>query len=525
MVPASSSNGQAPGARGGRDDGDAPLVRVQDLVKRYPGVQALKGVAVAVRKGAIHGLLGENGAGKSTLVSVIAGLQPPTSGEIFLDRAPVTGSDVRAMEERGLFLVPQEPMIVPQLSAAENLALGRWPRRGGFLIDHRRMMADAQKELADTGIDPKTEAGLLSAVDKRKLNILRVLFSGARVIILDEPTAALTVADRQQLFGFMRELQADGVTFVFISHYNEEILEICDALTVLRDGEVAADVDDLDGITPEMLSEWIIGRGLDLYRRRSAAAPREGAADWVIRGLRCGALSVPELTLRKGEIMGFAGLPGSGAKELGKALFGLNPASAGTLAHGGHEHRLPREPSEALAHKIAYLSDDRRKEGIVDLFSIADNITLSSLGTFSRLGMLDLKQGIRTAQDLARRLRIKASSVRSEAGHLSGGNQQKVCLGRVIATGPELLIIDEPARGIDVGAKEEVYRIIDELAGGGMSVVVISSDLDEILRTVDRICLFANGRIVGIREPARVTKDEILEIAFSAGQPAAIAAA
>ena len=522
MVRSSSSGERAIGAR---DDGDGPLVRVEGLVKRYPGVQALKGVSVAVRKGAIHGLLGENGAGKSTLVSIIAGLQAPTDGEIFLDGQRVTGADVRAMEERGLFLVPQEPMIVPQLSAAENLVLGRWPRRGGFLIDHRRMMADAKKELADTGIEPGTEAGRLSAVDKRKLNILRVLFSGAKVIILDEPTAALTVADRQQLFGFVRELQADGVTFIFISHYNEEILEICDSLTVLRDGEVAADVADLDGITPEMLSEWIIGRGLDLYRREAAPSAREGDSDWVIRGLRCGALSVPELTLRKGEIMGFAGLPGSGAKELGKALFGLSPASAGTLGHKGTEHRLPQRPSEALTHKIAYLSDDRRKEGIVDLFSIADNITLSSLRTFSRLGMLDLGRGMKAAQDLAARLRIKADSVKSEAGHLSGGNQQKVCLGRVIATEPELLIIDEPARGIDVGAKEEVYRIIDRLAGAGMSVVVISSDLDEILRTVDRICLFAHGRIVGIRDRARVTKDEILEIAFSAEAPARTEAA
>ena len=524
MVPASSSSGRAADARGARGEGDEPLLRVLDLVKRYPGVQALKGVSLAVRKGAIHGLLGENGAGKSTLVSVIAGLQPPTTGQIFLDRAPVTGADVRAMEERGLFLVPQEPMIVPQLSAAENLVLGRWPRRGGFLIDHRRMMADAQKELADTGIEPAIEAGRLSAVDKRKLNILRVLFSGARVIILDEPTAALTIADRQQLFGFMRELQGGGVTFIFISHYNEEILEVCSSLTVLRDGEVAADVAALDGITPEMLSEWIIGRGLDLYRRQAAPAAPKGAADWVIRDLRCGGLAVPELVLRQGEIMGFAGLPGSGAKELGKALFGLDPASEGTLGHNGREHRLPRVPSEALARKIAYLSDDRRKEGIVDLFSIADNITLSSLGAFSQLGMLDLRRAVRTAQDLAGNLRIKADSVHSEAGHLSGGNQQKVCLGRVIATGPELLIIDEPARGIDVGAKEEVYRIIDRLAAAGMSVVVISSDLDEILRTVDRICLFAHGRIVAIRSRAQVTKNEILEIAFSAADPARAAA-
>ncbi len=524
MERASSPEGRRMDGRGEREPVGA-LLRVQDLVKRYPGVQALKGVSVSVRKGAIHGLLGENGAGKSTLVSIIAGLQAPTSGEVFLDGHAVTGADVRAMEEQGLFLVPQEPMIVPHLSAAENLALGRWPKRGGFLIDTRRMMADACKELADTGIRPEIEAGLLSAVDKRKLNILRVLFSGARCIILDEPTAALTVADRGQLFGFMRDLRAGGVTFLFISHYNEEILEICDCLTVLRDGEVAADVAGLEGTTSEQLSQWITGRGVDLYERQSASAGASEEGDWVVRGLRCGPLSVPELTLRKGEIMGFAGLPGSGAKELGKTLFGLSPASEGTLGHRGGEHRLPRRPSEALLHKIAYLSDDRRKEGIVDLFSIAQNVTLSSLGSFSRLGMLDLGRETRTAEDLAGRLQIKAESVRSEAGHLSGGNQQKVCLGRVIATGPELLIIDEPSRGIDVGAKEEVYRIIDQLAGSGMSVVVISSDLDELMRTVDRICLFADGRIVAVRERAHVTKEEILEIAFSAGAPAGAAAA
>ena len=494
-----------------------PLLATRDVVKRFGGVTALKGVSLQVEAGTVHGLLGENGAGKSTLVKIVAGLHNPTVGDVLLDGAPLGPVDVKAMEGHGVFLVTQEPAIVNPLSVAENLMLGRWPRRGP-VVDLRAMRRLATEYLEGTGLDPRAPAGRLSAVDRRKLNILRALHSGGRLIILDEPTTALTMADRRVLFDFMRKLKRDNVTFMFISHYNEEILEICDAVSVLRDGLLVAGNQPVADVSSDALSEMVLGRGLNLFTRPAEAAPKADAPAWTFTNLKGRAFEVERLAIAPGEIVGFAGLPGSGAGELARAIYGLLPAT-GTVTEGGRSRPLPSDPAAGLASGVAFLSEDRLKDGVVGIHSIASNISLSSLGRVATGGVVWPNRERALVADFFKRLAIKAHGAGQPVGQLSGGNQQKVLLSRLLATDPKLLILNEPTRGIDVGVKEEVHRIVDRLTREGVSVIIVTSDLDEMLRTVDRVVLFADGRVVADRPAAHLTKDDVLRIAFSSGSP------
>ena len=494
------------------------ILQIDRLTKIYGALTALQDVSFEIRRGAIHGLLGENGAGKSTLVGLIAGMRAPTTGRILLDGQEVQGRDVKAMEAAGVFLVTQEPMIVEQLSVAENLMLGRWPARGAF-VDWKRLRAQARQMLEGTAIDSRAMAGDLSAVDRRKLNILRALFSGGRLIILDEPTAALTLDDRAVLFDFMRELKGRDISFVFISHYNDEILEICDAVTVLRDGRLAGSSNDIAGMTTERLSELVLGRDLHLFHR-SARPSGQAPVAFSVEATRARAVEIDEFSIAAGEVVGFAGLPGSGAKEFAQALFGLNPAFSGTIRlHGDAAPTpLPPGPPEALARGIAYLSDDRRRDGLVSLLSIGDNLSLSSLGAVSRYGFMDAGAETALVSRYFAEMGVKAPNPKVSIDTLSGGNQQKVCLGRLLATQPKILILDEPTRGIDVGVKEDVHRTVDALTERGLAVIVITADLDEMARIVDRVCIFSAGRIVQTLRGDDITTQRLREAAFDRGE-------
>ena len=472
------------------------ILRIEGIGKRYGAFDALKGVSLSVRRGSIHGLLGENGAGKSTLVGIISGHKTLTSGQVRLNGERISASDVREMEEAGVFLVTQEPMIIDHISAAENLMLGIWPQKGGF-VRWRKLRDDAARMLAGTGIDPTNRAGELDAVARRKLNILRAMFSGGKLIILDEPTAALTVEDREQLFEFMRRLKGEGVTFIFISHYNDEILDICDSVSVLRDGELAGGSENVAAMTSEQLSELVLGRGLKLFKRRQLDLKTVPMAI-TIENVRSARIDLDRLELHEGEILGFTGLPGAGAKELARCLFGLIPARRGSIrfhARGPKTEPLPGNPREAFGRGIAFLSDDRRKDGAVSQMSIRRNISLSSLGAVSRNGFLDRAAETRLSDRYFVSMGIKAATADAAVDTLSGGNQQKVCLGRVMATDPRLLILDEPTRGIDVGVKQDVLAIIDELSARGVCVIIVSTDTDELVRATDRVCVFAEGRV------------------------------
>lgn len=487
---------------------DEVVLRTENLGKSYGPLTALQAVNLVVRRGTVHGLLGENGAGKSTLVGLISGQRTPTSGRIFLNGREIPNPTVRAMEEAGVFLVTQEPMIVDHITAAENLFLGIWPGRRG-IVNWRVLKQEAARMLEGSGIDPDALAGRLNAVARRKLNILRAMFSGGRLIILDEPTAALTVPDRQQLFDFMRRLKAQGVTFIFISHYNDEILEICDAVSVLRDGRLVGGAETVSSLTSGQLTELVLGRGLALFQRQR---PEHGEMlrGVSLRNIRAKDVDVAAFEIMPGEIVGFTGLPGAGAKELARTLFGLHPASSGTIALGGRAPvPLPRTPREAFGLKIAYLSDDRRKDGVVGQLSIAENISLSSMAQRARLGVINRSAEAEISRFYFDQMGVKAPDPSVAVDTLSGGNQQKVCLGRVLATKPELLILDEPTRGIDIGVKQEVLRIIDELSRTGVSVIIVSTDTDELVRSVDRACVFRGGRIVMTLSGDQITNERL----------------
>ncbi len=487
-------------------------LRVDNVSKQYGSFSALRSVTLDIRRGSIHGLLGENGAGKSTLVGIISGHKSPSSGTIYLDGEPIRDADVKAMEEAGVFLVTQEPMIVDFMSAAENLMLGIWPSRGGF-VRWRKLKVDAARMLKDSGIDPDVNAGKLNAVARRKLNILRAMFSGGKIIVLDEPTAALTVPDRRQLFDFMQQLKREGVTFIFISHYNNEILEICDAVSVLRDGALAGGSENVGAMTSEKLSELVLGRGLDLFQRDRRAFTDEAVAV-SLRNVVARHVNLEKLDIRRGEIAGFTGLPGAGAKELAKAIFGLNTATAGTISFsGGPRESLPQHPKAAFDKGIAYLSDDRRKDGVVGHLSIAENIALSSLDRRAVWGFVQKDREAQLCDGYFASMGIKAPDAAAAVDMLSGGNQQKVCLGRVLATEPKLLILDEPTRGIDVGVKQDVLRTIDELSKTGVSVIIVSTDTDELVRAVDRVCVFRHGAVQEVVTGDEITTDNLLSLA------------
>ncbi len=492
---------------------DDTLIDVRDVVKRYGATTALKGVSLHVRKGTVHGLLGENGAGKSTLVRIIAGLTPATSGETFFEGTDVGVSDVRAMEKLGVFLVTQEPMIVDSMTVADNLMLGRWPKIRGFVRD-REMYRLATDFLHDARLDPHRLASTLTAVEKRKLNILRALHSGGKLIILDEPTAALTMADKVQLFGFMRRLRQQGVSFLFISHYNEEILEICDEVSVLRDGRMITQGRSVSDLDSDALSEMVIGRDVELFHRVKPV-PMPHCA-WSLRNITAKGLRVDRLDIGRGEIIGFAGLPGSGARELGRAIFGLLPGAKGHLDEGTVARLLPRDPAEALRSGIAFLSEDRLRDGVIGIQSVAENMSLSCLSALSRSGFVSRRAEARLVERFSRLFSVKARSPDAPLSSLSGGNQQKVLLSRLVATEPRLLILNEPTRGIDVGVKEEVHRLIDALTRDGLPVIIITSDLDEMLRVVDRVAVFVDGRIVSVLPSAGLSKDDVFAAAFSA---------
>ncbi|MEM1129657.1 MAG: sugar ABC transporter ATP-binding protein [Pseudomonadota bacterium] len=500
------------------------LLAIDDVVKRYDALTALKGVSLRVRAGTVHGLLGENGAGKSTLVKTIAGLVAPTSGTIVWNGQPVANANVEAMEDLGVFLVTQEPMVVDSMTVADNLMLGRWPSAGIFVNDRKmyEMAASFLDDLDDANLDPHQLAGELSAVDRRKLNISRALHSGGKLIILDEPTTDLSVSDKALLFDFIRKLKTSGVSFIFISHYNEEILEICDEVSVLRDGEMVRANQSVAAVNSDQLSEMVVGRDVTLFQR--GPQPEERSVAWSLRDITAPGLSVTELDIHEGEIIGFAGLPGSGARELGQVLFGLKPGSRGHLNHRGTPFDVPAHPAEAIENRIAFLAEDRLRNGFIGIQSIAENITLSSIKRVATAGWIRRSKERDLVSRFSKVFEIKAPSQDVPVLSLSGGNQQKVCISRLMATEPQLVILNEPTRGIDVGVKEEVHRIVDDMTKSGVSAIVITSDLDEMLRVADRIAMFSGGRIISVQPTSDLTKDIVFSRAFASSETARLSA-
>ncbi len=488
----------------------SPLLEVRDIEKAFPGVRALSGVSFEVRAGEVHALLGENGAGKSTLIKIVSGVYQPDGGAILIDGRETRLSTPDDAKRAGVATIYQELLLFPELTVAENINLGHAPRAAGGRIDWRAMRAKAEALLASLEIDDLAAdqiVGALSVGNRQRVEILRALSHDARILIMDEPTAALTESDVTRLFDVVRRLKRRGVGIVYISHRLDEIFAIADRVTVLRDGAYVGARQVADTSSAELV-QMMVGRRIDNLFPKTAVpigAPVLEAREVVRRPMTKGV----SLTVRAGEIVGLAGLVGSGRSELAQVLFGITPAEDGDIRLMGEAVTIG-SPESARARGIAYVPEDRGVQGLVRPMSVLHNFSLATLGALSRLGFIDRAAERRLAEAGVKRFSVKTSSVDEIAGRLSGGNQQKIVLGKWLANNPKLLILDEPTRGIDVGAKAEIQSLIRELADQGLGVLMISSELEEIVEGADRVFVLSDGRTVADLSHAEATAPAIM---------------
>ena len=486
-----------------------PLLEVRDIEKMFPGVRALSGVSFEVRAGEVHALLGENGAGKSTLIKIISGVYEPDGGSILIGGRQTRFTSPEDAKRAGVATIYQELLLFPELTVAENIFLGHAPRAGMGRIDWRAMRARAAALLASLEIDdlaPNQVVGALSVGNRQRVEILRALSHDARILIMDEPTAALTESDVARLFDIVRRLRARGVGIVYISHRLDEIFAIGDRVTVLRDGAYVGARNVADTNASELV-QMMVGRRIDnLFPKTTVpiGAPVLEARD-IVRHPMTKSVS---LTVRAGEIVGLAELVGSGRSELAQTLFGITPAELGEIRLMGEEVTI-RSAESARSKGIAYVPEDRGVQGLVRPMSVLHNFSLAALGALSRAGFIDRGAERRMADEGVQRFRVKTSSVEEIAGRLSGGNQQKIVLGKWLANNPKLLILDEPTRGIDVGAKAEIHRLMSELAGAGVAILMISSELPEVLGMSDRVLVMREGRFVAEFDRAHATSETV----------------
>ncbi len=493
---------------------DAVLLRATDLCKSYAGVHALRGASFELRSGEVHALVGENGAGKSTLIRIITGAVDADSGEIELDGHLITHNSPRLAKSLGIAAIYQQPALFPELSVAENLSLGLersslWRRINWSA--RRRRAAELLAQVG-AGIDPDALASDLSMPQQQMLEIARAIGADARVLIMDEPTASLSDDDAQNLFKVVRELRSRGVGVIYISHRLDELSAIADRVTVLRDG-CTIETRAMNEVTRDELIRLMVGRELSaIFPKRTVEL---GETVLELRGVGCSSAGVADvnLSVRKGEIVGVAGLVGAGRTELARTIFGLTPADEGEILLRGERARIT-SPAEAIRRGIAYLPEDRRKHGVIADLPISANITLASLDKLSRPWSMDFRREREIASDYVRRLGIKTPALFSPVSTLSGGNQQKVALSRWLAVRPSVLILDEPTQGIDVGAKSEIHELMMELAEQGAAILMISSELPEILGMSDRVAVMRGGTIRAVLDRAEATQEKVLALAL-----------
>lgn len=486
----------------------APALEAAGIVKSFDGVHALKGVRLSVRPGEIHALLGENGAGKSTLIKIVTGLYAPDSGEIRRDGELVEFANVRAAHRAGIVALYQELSIVPTISVAENILLGEHlPSRAG-IVDGRRLRRRAREQLTrlNQRISLRRLAGELSPVQQTMVAVARALATDARVLILDEPTASLTDTEIREVFAVLRSLRDEGVAIVYVSHRLEEVFELCDRLTIMRNGETIVTKDVADYTINEVIST-MVGRPADsLYPERGTATTSVVLRVENLKGRRGRAIS---FAVHAGEVLGIGGLAGSGRSELLRILAGAQRYRSGTISVGGTPLHHRAGVGRVLNAGLALVPEERRSQGVMLSGSIQDNIALANMPTVSTGGLVSHRQVTRIARQGMDDLRIKARSPRQPVGELSGGNQQKVVLAKMLARRPKVLLMDEPTRGIDIGTKAEIYRLIRELAATGTAVIVVSSELPELIGMSDRILIMHEGSISG-EVPAEGADDELL---------------
>jgi rhamnose transport system ATP-binding protein len=492
---------------------DALLV-ANDICKSYAGVKALTGACFELRAGEIHALIGENGAGKSTLIKVITGAVQPDSGEILFNGELVTDNSPAIAKARGITAIYQQPALFPDLTVAENIALGLEPTELWRRVDWGKRRRQAVELLAHVRarIDPDTAASDLSMPQQQLVDIARALGARATILIMDEPTASLSQDDTQNLFAVIRDLRAARTGIIYISHRLEELAMIVDRVTVLRDG-CTIDTRPMSELNRGQLIRLMVGRELTAVFPKKAIELGERILE--VRGLGCSETGVRNVSLsvHAGEIVGLAGLVGAGRSELARAIFGLTPANEGGIFVRGQRVKID-SPRQAVECGIAYVPEDRQRHGVIPELPVSANLTLAMLDRLSNSVGMDFRKEKQIATDYALRLGIKTPAIFAPVATLSGGNQQKVALGRWLVTKPSVLILDEPTQGIDVAARWEIYKLMIELAGGGVAILMISSDLTEILGMSDRIAVMSGGTIAGIVYRNEATQEKILALAL-----------
>jgi ribose transport system ATP-binding protein len=485
---------------------------MQHIRKTFPGVLALDDVSFELRAGEVHILLGENGAGKSTLMKILSGAYQKTAGEIRLNGQAVEIKSPKHAQELGIGIIYQELNLVPQLSAAENIFLGREPMRFG-LIDRGAMEQEASQFLNELGlaIDVRRPVRSVSIAAQQMVEVAKAISLNARILIMDEPTSALTEHEINELFARIRQLKVTGVSIVYISHRMEELFEIGDRVTVLRDGKHVGTYNIAD-VTKAELIRLMANR--ELTNQFPKVRAKRGAEALRIEHLtRHGVLDDISFTLYRGEVLGIAGLLGSGRTELARAIFGADKIDSGKIYRKG-ELQLIHSPQQAIASGIGFLTEDRKTQGLVLTLSVKDNICLPSVNQFERFGIVSTYAENQASQKYVNELHIKTPSLRQQVVNLSGGNQQKVVLGKWLCSQAEIFIFDEPTRGIDVGSKAEIYELINQLTANGVAVLMISSELPEILGMSDRILVMQQGRINGEFAADEATQEKILRCAL-----------
>jgi ribose transport system ATP-binding protein len=498
-------------------DLSAPVLEMQGITKHFPGVVALDSVNFDLKAGEAHAIIGENGAGKSTLIKVLGGTYRPDHGEIRMNGKALEITAPRQARLLGIAVVHQELTLFPVLTVAENLMAGDQPVRGPLrMVDRKRARERAERALAqfDLFVDPDMPVRSLSIAQQQVVEIARALLQNACILVLDEPTSALTERETELLFRTIRRLKESGISIIYISHRLHEVFAIADRATVLRDGK-KVDTVDVSSIGMDGLIRMMVGRSLtDLYGQRESSAKEEVLR---VQGLgMADRFRDVSFSLRRGEILGFAGLIGAGRTELARAIFGVERVEEGKIFFKGKEIRI-NSPAHAMSLGITYLSENRRLEGLFQGMNIRENVVVTHLKKFSRLGFINKKAESGETARYIGNLRIQTPSMDQRIMNLSGGNQQKVILARWLAIQPEVLIVDEPTRGIDVGAKAEIYALLHRLAAEGMAVILISSELPEVLGMSDRIIVMFEGRITGIIESREATQEKIM--ALAAGLP------
>lgn len=500
-------------------EGQEILLRMEGIYKSFPGVQALSDARFDLRRGEVHALVGENGAGKSTMMKILGGIYYKDAGHIYLDGQEVDIHNPRMAQNLGISIVHQELNLMPHLTVAQNIFIGREPRaKISFIVDDKTTNQKTERlfEMLNLKLDPDTKVSDLTVAKQQMVEIAKALSFNAKILVMDEPTAALTDTEIEELFTVIRQLRENGVGIIHISHRLEELKQISDRVTVMRDGKY---IDTL------LTQEAPIGKIISLMVGRTiyesvTELPQNSNQEIVleVRNLNRGrALRDVSFDLRKGEILGFAGLIGAGRTEVARAIFGADTYDSGEIYVKGQKIHI-KNPGDAVTHGIGYLSEDRKRYGLTLGMDVKDNVVMASMKKFLRwLGWMDFKKTVLRGQEVVKALNIKTPSLEQQVKFLSGGNQQKVVIGKWLTADTEILIFDEPTRGIDVGAKSEIYKLLNDLAHQGKSIIMISSELPEILRMSHRVVVMCEGRVTGILNASEATQENIMKYATMRG--------